>query len=112
METNRENNDGYTDEEGSDDGSVWDDGLTDNEIQSVLGFLRQIANENEVIEAFNDDDDDDSGEESDERSTTSMTTTAATTYISSDSTEDDDFAIETQDETDDYEERVFYFASQ
>jgi hypothetical protein len=99
----------------SDDGSTWDDGLTDQEVQSVLSFLRRIANENEIEEYIQDDDDENDDDDYDDQlSTTSMTTTAAT-YISGDS-EHDDFAIETQEDDYGYDENgdriVFYYASQ
>lgn len=94
---NRQETDETDDEIPSDDDSTWNDGLTETEIQSVLGFLRRIATENEIEEYIEDDEQETDDDDYDDRlSTTSMTTTAAT-YISGDS-ETEDFGIETQDD--------------
>lgn len=95
----------YSDDESDD--STWNDGLTEDEIQSVIGFLRNVAADYEENgEEGTETDGVDDGV--DDKSNSSMTTTAPS-LVSTDTNGDNNEQIHSQHEDEEQNQSKFLF---
>lgn len=92
-----EETDEFAEELTDNEDETWDDGLTESEIQNVIGFLRCLQRE------YDEDDEEEHIQEDteDEHSTASMTTVGETVITQESRTETDETDDETWDDDDD-----------